>query len=210
MMARAYEVTGIVELRIDLLRDADLKRLIGARQGRIIITNRRHEEGGSFSGSEKERIGLLKEAVQSGAEYIDVEMGTDQTLRRELEEMIRRFGGSTQMILSWHDYRKTPSDRVLRARLEEGIRGGASIVKIVPYALSFEDNLRVLNLIMHAKKSDQPVIAFCMGDKGRLSRIMSPYCGSLMSYAVLDAREATAPGQMTIDEMQKIFDLLEG
>ncbi len=210
MMRKAYAKTDIVELRIDRIRNADLKMLIGAKQGRIIVTNRCSEEGGRFAGSEKARIDLLKEAVQLGAEYIDVEMETDQTLRKDLEEMIRTFGGRTKMILSWHDYRKTPSDRALRARLVKGIRGGGSIVKMVPHALSLEDNLRVLNLIMHAKKSDQPVIAFCMGDKGRLSRIVSPYLGSLLTYAVLDKRDATAPGQMTIDEMQKIFDLLDG
>jgi len=210
MMRKAYAKTDIVELRTDRIHNADLKMLIGAKQGKIIVTNRCRKEGGEFAGTEEERIDLLKEAVQLGAEYIDVEMETDQTLRKDLEETIRTFGGRTQMILSWHDYRKTPSDRALRTRMEKGIRGGGNIVKMVPHALSFEDNLRVLNLIMHAKKNDQPVIAFCMGDKGRLSRIMSPYLGSLMTYAVLEKAGITAPGQMTIDEMQRVFKLFEG
>jgi 3-dehydroquinate dehydratase type I len=208
MMERAYKKTDIVELRIDRMQNADLKLLIGARQGRIIITNRRRGEGGGFAGSESERMAFLNEAVLLGADYVDVEMETEPPLLHELEDAVKRCGESTRMILSWHDFRKTPSDRLLRARLNRGVRGNGGIVKIVPYANAVADNLRILNLITYAAKKDQAVIAFCMGEKGRLSRLMSPYFGSVMNYATLEETGATAPGQMTVSEMQEIFNLL--
>lgn len=208
MMERAYEKTDIVELRLDRMRDADLKLLIGARRGRIIVTNRRRGEGGGFAGSERERVAFLREAALLGADYIDVEMATEPSLLHELEETASLQGGGARMILSWHDFRKTPSDRALRERLKRGARGKRSIVKIVPYANTVGDNIRIFNLITYAAKRDQAIIAFCMGEKGRISRLLSPCFGSFMSYATLEDAGATAPGQMTIDEMREVFDLL--
>jgi 3-dehydroquinate dehydratase type I len=85
---------------------------------------------------------------------------------------------------------------------------GAHIVKICTYARAMEDNLQVLGLIPYARKKGRTIIAFCMGEKGRISRVMAPLLGSYLSYASLDKGSESAPGQLTIAEMREILRIL--
>ncbi|HRR42321.1 MAG TPA: type I 3-dehydroquinate dehydratase, partial [Syntrophales bacterium] len=85
---------------------------------------------------------------------------------------------------------------------------GADIVKVVTTARTPEDNLKVLRLIPYARRKGLEIIAFCMGDKGRISRVASPILGSFLSFASLERGEESAPGQMTVDEMRLVLSLL--
>ena len=71
-----------------------------------------------------------------------------------------------------------------------------AIVKIVTHAGDAADCLRVLELIPYARQEGQAIIAFCMGETGKISRIMAPLLGSAISYASLEPEEASAPGQI--------------
>jgi 3-dehydroquinate dehydratase type I len=207
-MGQAFALADIVELRIDRMRNVDLGRLIGARRGKIIVTNRRREEGGGFEGSERERVDLLKQAVALGADYVDVEWSTDGALRGELIQAVRNHSGRVRLIVSCHDLERTPPVRELDKRLRGCFESGADIAKIVTLARSPEDNLRMLRLLAGARKKGQAVIAFCMGDQGRPSRALAPLFGSPMSYAALAEGEASAPGQWTVQEMRTLMKLL--
>ena len=72
----AEPLADILELRLDLMSDYDLDALLAASKKPCIVTNRTKREGGQFSGSEEERIGLLKQAMAAGAEYVDIETST--------------------------------------------------------------------------------------------------------------------------------------
>jgi 3-dehydroquinate dehydratase type I len=82
------------------------------------------------------------------------------------------------------------------------IRLGADVIKIVPFARSWEDNLTILSLIPFAKERKQKIVAFCMGEKGKISRIFSPFLGAAWTYASLSKNRASAPGQLTIRELK--------
>src|SRR3989338_8331989 len=81
-MAEASMVADIIELRIDYIKDVDLKRLLEKRIKPVIVTNRPVREGGKFNGSEEERIELLKLALQLQADYVDVEHDSIQHICR--------------------------------------------------------------------------------------------------------------------------------
>ncbi|MCX5834291.1 MAG: type I 3-dehydroquinate dehydratase [Deltaproteobacteria bacterium] len=203
MMERGYAVADAVELRIDRMKAPDLPALIGARKGKIIVTNRRKEESGFFEGNERNRVDLLKQAVALGASYVDIEASTAKKLIGELAAAIEVYGGITKVMVSHHDFNGTPSWKVLLGRLNACRALGADVVKIVTYANAVEDNLRVLQLIPEALGEGQKIVAFCMGPKGRASRIMAPVFGSLLSYASLRKGAETAPGQLTVSEMRE-------
>ncbi|MCK5552587.1 MAG: type I 3-dehydroquinate dehydratase, partial [Deltaproteobacteria bacterium] len=95
-------------------------------------------------------------------------------------------------------------------KLDECNGAGADIVKIVTYANTMEDNLRVLGLIPHTRRTGGEIIAFCMGELGRISRIMAPLLGSYFSYASLERGAESAPGQLTIEEIKGVFKILNG
>jgi 3-dehydroquinate dehydratase type I len=194
-------LADLIELRADYLRGAKLALLLENRQKPFIVTHRSKEEGGKYKGEERKRLSFLQEAIDLGADYIDVELATE---RSPLQGLIRNKRG-TQVILSFHDFRRTPSPKELQRLFGQMIRLGADVIKIVPFAKSWEDNLNILSLIPFAKARRQKIVAFCMGEKGKISRIFSPFLGAAWTYASLNQSRASAPGQLTVRELTDIW-----
>lgn len=194
-------LADLIELRADYLRGAKLALLLENRQKPFIVTNRSKEEGGQYKGEERKRLSVLQEAIDLGADYIDVELATEKS---SLQGLIRNKRG-TQVILSFHDFRRTPSPKELQRLFGQMIRLGADVIKIVPFARSWEDNLNILSLIPFAKARRQKIVAFCMGEKGKISRIFSPFFGAAWTYASLNQSRASAPGQLTVRELTDIW-----
>jgi shikimate dehydrogenase len=156
---------------------------------------------GETSG-ELHRIALLKEAVGLGADYVDIEIYTPESLLKEVLSMAAAHGNRTGVIISHHDFSGTPSIESLKTIFHDCVRFGGSIVKIVTFA-----NLKVLRLIPYARKENQNIIAFCMGEQGRASRIVAPLLGSYLSFASLNRAVESAPGQLTVEEMEQVMNI---
>jgi len=209
-MERSSPLADVLELRIDQIRDVDLEKLMNGRQNdkRILVTNRRGDEGGGFSGSEPARVELLKEAVALGVDYVDIEAKTERHLITKLVAHIEKHDNRTKWIISSHDFSGTPSEGALQKRFHACSRTGADIIKIATYAHAMEDNLRVLGLIPYARNKGRAIIALCMGEQGKISRVMAPLLGAYWRYASLEKGAESAPGQLTIEEMQQIQEIL--
>ena len=192
------------ELRLDYLEKPDLARLLRTRPGPFIATNRRAQEGGRWQGQEAARLGLLEEALERGADCLDVELAADRGWRRELWE--RR--GEARVILSWHDFEGTPGEARLEEILAEMLAEPADILKVVTMAREPGDNLRVLSLIPRVRSTGKEIIAFCMGPLGKWSRIVAPLLGSFLTYAPFSRRGASAPGQLTVNEARRLWRML--
>jgi 3-dehydroquinate dehydratase type I len=195
----------LIELRADYLKRVKLSLLLENRRKPFIVTNRRKEEGGKHKGEERKRLAVLQEAVDLGADYIDVELASE---RSSLQGLIRNKKG-TQVILSFHDFRRTPSLKELQSLLGQMVRSGADVIKIVSFARSWEDNLTILSLIPFAKARRRKIVAFCMGEKGKISRLFSPLLGAAWTYASLSRVKASAPGQLTVREMKQVWEILK-
>ena len=87
-------------------------------------------------------------------------------------------------------------------------RMGGDIIKIVTHAQVVEDNLRVLRLIPYARKKERAIITLCMGELGKISRVMAPLLGAAWGYASLEKGTESAPGQLTAEEMRLIYRVL--
>jgi 3-dehydroquinate dehydratase type I len=211
VIARSAAVADVIELRMDLIHDGRLGELIDRARGydkatRVLVTHR-PAAGGDFS-QERRRIDVLKDAVGLGADYVDVELETDRVLREELVESVARRGHRTAVVVSHHDFLRTPSLRSLKTLFQGCLKAGADIVKVVTWAENPQDNLRVLGLIAEAGREDIDLISFCMGPHGRISRIAAPLLGSFMSYVSLRKGGHSAPGQLTAAEMRTVMKIL--
>jgi len=195
----------LIELRADYLKRVNLAPLVENRRKPFIVTNRRKEEGGKYKGDERKRLSVLQEAIDLGSDYIDVELATERSWLRGLI----RNKGRTQVILSFHNFQRTPSLKELQRLCGQMIQLGADVVKIVPFARTWEDNLTILSLIPYAKERRQKIVAFCMGEKGKISRIFSPFLGAAWVYASLNRSRASASGQLTVGEMREIWERLK-
>jgi len=208
--------TDLLELRMDLIRDGDMRTLIekcrsGPKHGKVLVTNRRKEPiPGEESSEERQRIALLKQAIRLGAEYVDIEVETPEILRNELFALVKALGNQTRVIVSHHDFKGTPSFKKLTRTFQDCNIAGADVVKIVTCANSPEDNLAVLKLIFYALNKKVKIIAFCMGEQGRSSRIAAPLLGSCLSYVSLNQSAESAPGQLTVGEMEEVMKVISG
>jgi 3-dehydroquinate dehydratase type I len=201
---KANRWADLIELRMDYLRGVKLAPLLENSQKPFIVTHRRKDEGGQYKGDERKRLTVLQEAIDLGADYIDAELAT----KRSFLQTLIRDKRETQVILSFHDFRGTPSLRELQKLYDRMIQLGADVVKIVPFARSWEDNLTILSLIPFAKERKQKIVAFCMGEKGKISRIFSPFLGAVWTYASLNQNRTSAPGQLTVQEIKDIWKKL--
>jgi 3-dehydroquinate dehydratase/shikimate dehydrogenase len=194
---RAYESihgrAGIAELRLDLFSDPpDLPRLIAERPCPLVVTCRASVEGGSFAGPEEERLDILRQAAALGADLIDVERFA-----------FDRLGSvaPARVIVSQHAFESMPAD--LAARWAEIRALEPDVVKVAGTAADPIDMLPVLDVLAHA---DVPTIAMAMGPAGVASRILAlRYRRCLLSYASLDGDTGTAPGQISLTEMRKVY-----
>jgi 3-dehydroquinate dehydratase type I len=194
----------LAELRLDYLADQDLPRLLQAPRGPVIVTNRLPAEGGRWQGEERDRQRLLEQAIALGADYVDVEFNADPDWRRE----ILAGRGSSKIILSWHDFRGTSTPYRLADTMVAMAELQADIIKIVAYAHKPVDCLALLALIPGALERGQDIIAFSMGPAGKYSRAISPLLGGYLTFAVLEAGQESAPGQLTVQELLSCWQIL--
>ena len=205
MMKRAERVgADLIEVRMDYFREKyNLKDIRSFSSLPLIATNRPSREGGLFEGSEEERIQLLSSAVDSEFELIDIELSTEGA--KEIVQRIRDAGIET--IISSHILNSTPNLTTLNLTLKKEMNTNANICKIVTSAKEFQDNLRCLRFVETAAKKTN-VTCFCMGELGKMSRLISPLFGGYLTYASVEKDKESAPGQLTITEMRKFYEIV--
>lgn len=186
---------GLAEICLDLMHSFDLPRLIGAAPCPLIITCRPQREGGSFGGTENERLQILSQAIELGCDYVDIEWDSASQLQHYRQSPAR-------FIVSCHQYDGIPDH--LWERYQQ-LQELGDVVKLVGMATHLADILPIVAL-MH--RATSPVIAIAMGEKGQLTRLLSPcFASCLLTYAAPSAANSTAPGQLSIDEMIFLYGL---
>lgn len=181
----------LVELRLDHIADpASVQRISQRSILPCILTCRPPEEGGQSPLSDEPRLTLLS----AGARHIDVELAT----YRRIPEVVRQLLRS--IILSTHDFTGRP-DRLYNI-LAEMNQSPAAVNKIVWMARTIRDNLEAFEILLHRTK---PTIALCMGEAGVISRILARKFGGFLTYAALPADAGTAPGQVSIADLKRLY-----
>lgn len=155
---------------------------------------------------------LLK-AIEAGARYVDVELEAQKQMSKRIRQAAHENG--TVFIRSYHDFEGTDSLEALKAVVEKCVYHGADMVKIVTMAHSQEDVDKVLKLYDWCREeqesgnerigalADGGLIAFCMGEAGKTSRLECLRKGSPYTYAAVSQEEAAAPGQWAAEDMAK-------
>jgi 3-dehydroquinate dehydratase type I len=187
---------GLAEVRLDLMRTFDIGKLVANSPVPLILTCRPERERGGFTGPEAERIGILRTAHDHGCAYIDVEA--------DCLDLVAGWGGGspTQVIASQHWFDRMPPDLLGAYR---DLRDRCAVVKLVGTAATAADVLPVLELLQNATT---PVVGLAMGAPGTCTRILAPaFPRTLLTYGAATPAAATAPGQITVDEMTDRYAL---
>ena len=194
--------SDFVEVRFDFLKPEMIPLVLqNIRKDlkKIVCTLRPKAEGGKFDGTEKERISILKLIAEYNPFLLDVEFSTIKK-NKELARYLK--GTKTSLLISEHDFKKTPKLSELKSKINQMSKFSSNI-KIVTTAKSTDDSTRVLEL--YSSKNKINLIAFAMGDSGRISRILSLFLGSPYTYVSLG--KPVAPGQFSVDEVKRIIQL---
>ena len=187
----------IWELRIDGFQSTnpdEVLRQIRRFNGRPrIATIRASWEGGSWRGTEKERIALYNVALPE-VDAIDIEVSATD-IAADLIASAANAGKTT--IASYHAFDAFPGVDSLQQALHQADRFRADIAKIAAVVAN-ETELRTLAQLTLQAAEARPIVTIAMGAIGALSRVFFPALGSRLTYTHLG--EETAPGQLSLEE----------
>ena len=162
----------------------------------VLATCRRHHNYGKFEGSVDHQLAILDSAIDHGAHAVDVEIETAEVAKEKVADLRVR----ARLIISWHNFESTPPlDPVLR-RLT---RISADAYKIVTTARKPSDTGRVLALGRDHPRV--PLVILAMGETGFPTRVLSPTCNGIFTYAAPASNGGTAPGQVSARLLRKQY-----
>jgi 3-dehydroquinate dehydratase-1 len=190
---RVQEISEMVELRVDEIKDLNKKDLVLIRKKTVkeaIFTSRKKE--------------IILEALNLGFNFIDIEL---KTLEKEPAFAKATVGkGKTKIILSFHDFKKTPNFKELTIIINHMRKCNVGALKIATKVNDDQDAKNLMQILLNKKKNEK-IIVVGMGKKGQITRILGPLLGSFLTFASTQYGE-TAAGQIDINNLKNIYKLL--
>lgn len=188
----------IYEIRLDLctLKKSEIKEVF-SRGKQLIATYRE----GKYN--DKERFLFLTNAIESGATYVDIELESSDEYKREITRVAMQ--NNCKIIISYHNFEKTPERRELKEIIKWSFESGAEISKISCIVNNEREISRILSLYDLDILSDKKIIAIGMGEKGKITRILAPILGAPFTYASFSKGKETAAGQIDVKKMEEII-----
>ncbi|MBE9513262.1 MAG: type I 3-dehydroquinate dehydratase [Chloroflexi bacterium] len=192
----------LFEVRIDLI-GGGWPNLAKQLRKPWIACNRMSDEGGRWQRDEAGRIEELIRAVELGANIVDIELRT-----KNLATAIPLIKRRARCLVSLHELKKTPPLNRLKEIVQRELAAGADVCKVITTAQSFKDNLTTLKLI--AEFPEVKIVSFAMGPLGFTSRVFCPLVGGYFTYASIGEGKESAPGQITVSHLTKIYQIMSG
>lgn len=201
-LSACLEAVGIVEfaeIRMDAMPFLTLDdvRAIFSHPARLIATFRP-----VGSATDEMRKAMLITAIESGAAYVDVEIESEPDYRNEIIE--RACSCGCKIIVSFHDFEKTPERPDLETIVSSCFEAGADIAKIACMVHADRDNARLLGLL---ETPGRQVVVVGMGKKGSITRVAAPLSGSPFTFASLSMGKETASGQIDRETLKTILEV---
>lgn len=194
-----FELDKVKEVLVDLRKE--LKELP------ILFTFRTSKEGGEKSIENNEYVNLNKEITATGlVDLVDVEAFTGDNEVKEIIEAAHRV--NVKVVVSNHDFDKTPSKGDIVSRLRKMQDLGADIPKIAVMPKCKLDVLELLEAttIMSEQYANRPIITMSMAGQGVISRLCGEVFGSCLTFGAVN--KASAPGQINVEELDKVLNII--
>lgn len=192
-----------LELRVDALGKIGFKEIEKIKKANkilpVIITVRSKKEGGINYLSEKKRKEIFFETIPF-VSFVDIELSSNKILK-EVINYAHKY--KKRVIVSYHNFKHTPQVLLLKRKIQQAVSYGADIVKIATFINQKEDILTLARLLT---EPDKHLIIMGMGEMGKVTRVIFPLLGSLLTYTFY--KSPTASGQLPLEKMKKIKELL--
>ncbi len=206
----------IIELRIDawdFIEDVaaslsmikEVRAIVG--EVPIILTCRGDWEGGIKKVSDEAKFGVYEAAVKEGlVDFIDVELIYGEEKIKKILDLLN--GTKTYLIISFHNFKETPSRDELISILSKEIALGAHVAKLAAMPQKEEDVLDIFSATLAVRRQhpDIPMITMSMSPMGAISRLAGGLFGSDLTFAV--GSKSSAPGQIPVANLRQCFDVI--
>ena len=173
----------------------------------LLTTFRTHFEGGVKKLSEEEYFDICRVLIKEKAtDLLDLELFRKTSKLKEI--IAEAHENNIYIIMSNHDFDKTPATSELERRLTLMKTFGADIAKIAVMPNSARDVLNLLLATDNMKyKLNCPLITMAMGDLGKVTRISGEVFGSCLTFGTVG--DASAPGQIESTNLKGILNTLK-
>ncbi|WP_329760498.1 type I 3-dehydroquinate dehydratase [Acinetobacter pittii] len=206
----------LAEFRIDLLSFAsdtkqvialghELKKILGNKP--MIATIRTKNEGGQLEISDVD-YGKTYQAYLKNPfmDCLDVEMFRDQKVVSEIVQKAHQK--KVLIVMSNHDFQKTPSQDEIEKRLLKQDQMGADILKIAVMPKSKQDVFTLMNATLKvSQQTIKPLLTMSMGQLGTISRVATANMGGSYSFGMIG--QASAPGQIDVTKLKQILQTVQ-
>lgn len=206
----------LAEFRIDLLSFAsdtkqvialghELKKILGNKP--MIATIRTKNEGGQLEISDVD-YGKTYQAYLKNPfmDWLDVEMFRDQKVVSEIVQKAHQK--KVLVVMSNHDFQKTPSQDEIENRLLKQDQMGADVLKIAVMPKSKQDVFTLMNATLKvSQQTTKPLLTMSMGQLGTISRVATANMGGSYSFGMIG--EASAPGQIDVTKLKQILKTVQ-
>ncbi|SCC73208.1 3-dehydroquinate dehydratase [Acinetobacter albensis] len=206
----------IAEFRIDLLDFASNNKAVitlGKQLNQIlkdkplIATIRTANEGGQLKVSDAEYEKIYTEYLkQPFMQLLDIEMFREQNSVKKLTKLAHQK--NVLVIMSNHDFDKTPTQQEIEQRLLKQDQLGADVLKIAVMPKSKHDVMTLMNATLNVSQhSQKPLLTMSMGRLGTISRIATANMGGSMSFGMIG--EASASGQIDVAQLKQLLKTVQ-
>ncbi|MFI8145111.1 type I 3-dehydroquinate dehydratase [Acinetobacter sp. ABJ_C5_2] len=206
----------LAEFRIDLLSFAsdtkqvialghELKKILGNKP--LIATIRTKNEGGQLEITDAD-YGKTYQAYLKNPfmDWLDVEMFRDQKVVSEIVQKAHQK--KVLIVMSNHDFQKTPNQDEIEKRLLKQDQMGADILKIAVMPKSKQDVFTLMNATLKvSQQTTKPLLTMSMGQLGTISRVATANMGGSYSFGMIG--QASAPGQIDVTKLKQILKTVQ-
>jgi len=173
----------------------------------LLFTFRSKREGGETEIADEAYFELNRQAAVSGlVDLVDLELFNDETQLRAVIDAAHAAG--VKVIMSSHDFHKTPTQEEIISRLRRMQDLGADLPKIAVMPQTPKDVLTLLSATLEMKEqyATRPIITMSMAKMGGVSRVTGRLFGSAMTFGTVG--QASAPGQIAIAQLREMMGML--
>ena len=206
----------VAEFRIDLLEfSADTQKVIALgqqlnqilKEKPLIATIRTHNEGGKMTVSDQDYEKIYSDYLKKPfMQLLDIEMFRDVGSITKLIKLAHNK--NVLVIMSNHDFAKTPEQQDIENRLLKQDQMGADILKIAVMPKSKQDVFTLMNATLAvSQKSQKPLLTISMGQLGTISRVATANMGGSLSFGMIS--EASAPGQIDVTQLKQLLKTVQ-
>ena len=181
-----------------------LRRVLGEKP--LLFTLRTEKEGGEKALPAEEYIELNLAVVESGfVDLIDIELFTAGEEGARVIEAAHK--AQVKVIMSSHDFFKTPSREAMTGRLQKMQQMGADIPKLAVMPQSKRDLLALLEVTLEMSEAlECPIVTMSMSSIGMVSRLVGETFGSALTFGAVGQR--SAPGQPGARELAEVLEMI--